>query len=275
MPLFLSSSLLLQNAEGAPTPVSPAPLHQDIHIAFALESALLQGNATILLPPERELNLSFVELEHIQIEITETWQEANDEEPVPQEIAPNSDKTLSLAPTAQERTLSLSWQVTAPPPGTSGNLISPQGITLTGPWHPTTGEKMLFSLHAELPPGFSGVTEAEKIKIRAEEEQQLFKATSPQPLYSINFAAGPYTVLSRHLNRLTLYSYFFAKDEELAPAYLDRAAEYIQRYEELIGPFPYTRYSIVENRLPTGYGMPGFTLLGQAVVRLPLSRTPR
>ena len=45
--------------------------------------------------------------------------------------------------------------------------------------------------------------------------------------------------------------------------------EYVQRYEALIGPFPYKRYSIVENRLPTGYGMPSFTLLGQAVVRLP------
>ena len=36
-----------------------------------------------------------------------------------------------------------------------------------------------------------------------------------------------------------------------------------------IGPYPYNHYVIVANRLPTGYGMPTFTLLGQMVLRLP------
>ncbi|MGB5685617.1 MAG: ChaN family lipoprotein [Candidatus Electrothrix sp.] len=263
MTLFLSSPSLLHCAEEAPASDAPEPLEllrQDIHIAFDLASSLMQGKATLVLPPERGLELSLNELEHVRIEITETGQE----------IAPNSDHTLTLDPATQERTLSLSWQITAPPPGNdTGNLITPQGITLTGSWHPTADESMIFSLNAKLPPDFSGVTEADEIAITTEGEQNILKATAPQPLRAINFAAGPYTVLSRQLNNLTLYSYFFAEDEELAPAYLERAVEYIKRYEALIGPFPYKRYAIVENRLPTGYGMPSFTLLGQTVVRLP------
>ena len=273
MTLFLSSPSLLHCAEEAPASDAPEPLEflrQDIQIAFDLESALMQGKATLVLPPERGLELSLSELKHVRIEISETGQGENDEEPTSQEIAPNSDNTLTLVPAAQERTLSVSWQITAPPPGhDTGNLITPQGITLTGLWHPTTDENMIFSLNAELPPGFSGVTEADEIEIETDGEQQILKATAPQPLQTINFAAGPYTVLSRQLNGVALFSYFFAEDEDLAPAYLDRAVEYITRYEDMIGPFPYKRYSIVENRLPTGYGMPSFTLLGQAVVRLP------
>jgi uncharacterized iron-regulated protein len=263
MTLFLSSSSLLHCAEEAPASDAPEPLEllrQDIHITFYLESAQMQGKATLVLPPNRALKLWLNELEYVRIEVTETGQK----------IAPNSDNTLTLAPAAQPRTLSLSWQITAPPPGhDTGNLITPQGITLTGLWHPTSNENMLFSLRADLPPGFSGITEANEIEIATDGERQILKATAPQPLRAINFAAGPYTVLTRQLNNLTLYSYFFAEDEELAPAYLDRAVEYITRYEDMIGPFPYKRYSIVENRLPTGYGMPGFTLLGQTVVRLP------
>jgi len=274
MTLFLSSPSLLHCAEEAPASDAPKKplelLRQDIQIAFDLESALMQGKATLVLPPEKALELSLNGLEQVRIDIPETGQGKNDEEPIPQEIAQNSDNTLTLPPAAQERTLSLSWQITAPPPGhDTGNLITPQGITLTGFWHPTSDENMLFSLNAELPPGFSGMTEADEIEIETDGEQHILKAKAPQPLRAINFAAGPYTVLSRRLNNLTLYSYFFAEDEELAPAYLDKAVEYITRYEALIGPFPYKRYSIVENRLPTGYGMPGFTLLGQAVVRLP------
>ncbi|WPD22720.1 MAG: ChaN family lipoprotein [Candidatus Electrothrix scaldis] len=273
IPLLFPFSLQAQGTEE--TPVSdtlPPPLHQDIHISFDLASSLMLGKSTLILPPERKLKLSLNELENVRIELIEaetTEPEENEQEPIPQEIAPNSDNTISLTPAAQERPLSLTWQVSAPAPGSSGNLITPEGITLTGFWHPMAEEKMTFSLNAKLPPGFSGVTEANELKIIAEEDKQVLRATSPQPLSSINFAAGPYTVLSHRLNNLTIYGYFFPEDEELAPAYLNKAAEYVQRYEDLIGPFPYQRYSIVENRLPTGYGMPSFTLLGQAVVRLP------
>jgi uncharacterized iron-regulated protein len=40
-------------------------------------------------------------------------------------------------------------------------------------------------------------------------------------------------------------------------------------YEGLLGAYPYNRFSIVENFLPTGYSMPTYTLLGSSVVKLP------
>ena len=69
----------------------------------------------------------------------------------------------------------------------------------------------------------------------------------------------------RPAGSIELYPYFFPEDETLAQEYLEKGARVIERYERLIGPFPYPRYSIVDIRLPTGYGMPGFSLRGQAV----------
>src|SRR5512142_2021373 len=40
-------------------------------------------------------------------------------------------------------------------------------------------------------------------------------------------------------------------------------------YHALLRPYPYKRFSVVENILPTGYSMPTFTLLGKEIVRLP------
>ncbi|MBN2384939.1 M20/M25/M40 family metallo-hydrolase, partial [bacterium] len=40
-------------------------------------------------------------------------------------------------------------------------------------------------------------------------------------------------------------------------------------YQQLIGPFPYQKFALVENFWETGYGMPSFTLLGPQVIRFP------
>lgn len=280
MPLLLISVLLLLSLLcplcippvlcRAELPALPdTPVQQNIRITFDVEQAKMAGESTITLPPGGALKLLFGDLEQVRIMISEGKAM---EDKVGQEIAPNDDNTLLLPSAALQRTLRISWQLTAPPPGYgSGNLISPEGITLTGFWHPAADQDMLFSLTADLPAGFNGITEADEIALKKDEENGIerLSAAYPHPLPGINFAAGQYTVQTRELDEVTLFTYFFAEDAELAEGYLDRAAEYIQRYEDLIGPFPFPRYAIVENRLPTGYGMPGFTLLGQAVIRLP------
>ena len=40
-------------------------------------------------------------------------------------------------------------------------------------------------------------------------------------------------------------------------------------YEDMLTPYPYKRFAIVENIFPTGYSMPTFTLLGREVIKLP------
>ena len=40
-------------------------------------------------------------------------------------------------------------------------------------------------------------------------------------------------------------------------------------YRQLIGPYPYGKFALVENFWETGYGMPTFTLLGKEIIRFP------
>ena len=51
--------------------------------------------------------------------------------------------------------------------------------------------------------------------------------------------------------------------------YTEHAKKYLKLYRQLLSPYPYKRFSIVESPLPVGHSMPTFTLLGQDVVRLP------
>jgi uncharacterized iron-regulated protein len=236
---------------------------QDISISFDLNNATMIGSSVITLPPDMGLQLYLGDLENIQATILGSEQEAV-------QVDDDNKKTISLSSSVTQRTISLSWQLTTANRGPgSGNLISTKGITLTGLWHPVADHDMLFSLTAALPQGFNGVTEADELIVTGKNSNRLLKASYPHPLQSINFVAGPYTVRSRKAGATTVYTYLFPEDARLAAGYLDKATGYIKRYEKLIGPFPFKRYSIVENRLPTGYGMPTFTLLGQAVIRLP------
>jgi hypothetical protein len=77
---------------------------------------------------------------------------------------------------------------------------------------------------------------------------------------------------------LTAMVFLRTPDEPLANKYLDATVRYITMYGRLIGPYPYTKFALVENFWETGFGMPSFTLLGPTVLRLPfiiIPPTPR
>jgi uncharacterized iron-regulated protein len=246
----------------APVLADPAAIpSQEITISFDLEQGSMQGQSRLTLPPNQSLQLYFGDLENIRITAM-----AGDSK---KQLTPDN-KTLTLPAVGQQQIIRISWRIHPKDGGyRSGNLIQKKGITLTGLWHPLTGQDMLFSLTAVLPPGFSGITGADKLISNGRGKNRQIQAAYPHPRQSINFAAGPYVIKSRKAGKTKVYTYFFKEDAGLAADYLDRAVAYIQRYEKLLGAFPFQRYSIVENRLPTGYGMPAFTLLGQAVIRLP------
>ena len=68
---------------------------------------------------------------------------------------------------------------------------------------------------------------------------------------------------------VSLQAWLRTPDEALATRYLDAAARQLALLEPVLGPYPYTKFALVENRAQTGFGMPSFTLLGDRVIRLP------
>ncbi|KPJ99864.1 MAG: hypothetical protein AMJ60_03540 [Desulfobacterales bacterium SG8_35] len=235
-----------------------APAHY-ISMEFDLQTHSLKANSRIDLPAGVSLQISLASLNVSRIIIN--GQAA--------ETAPgNNYLNIPESPKNQEILITYSKEIQ---PDTSPyNMISESGITLIDSWYPVADHEMFFKLTAHIPLDFEAISETDEIIVFQINNTKQVTFRFPHPLFSINFIAGPY-VVSRETfgEEKNLVAYFFPEDQELAAGYLAKAKKYLARYEEMLGPYPYSRFSIVENRLPTGFAMPTFTLLGQSVVRLP------
>lgn len=94
-----------------------------------------------------------------------------------------------------------------------------------------------------------------------------FQETRPQQ--ELYLVLGNYTSYSKEVAGVNLGVALHQADEALAENYLQLLPEYISRYSQMIGKYPFREFWVIENFAETGYGMPGFTLLGKSVIRLP------
>ena len=257
--IFLLGSIIFIS----PSPVKAAegtiPVH-NISIQFDLQNHQFIASSRIELPAGMNINLS---LAHIHIS-----QASINGQPVSKEILAADNLQLPAAEESQE--ILITYYNVFEPGTAPYNLISDSGITLTDYWYPVADREMLYKLTAQVPENFEAISEAEEIITFNIGGSKQITFQFPHPLYAINFVAGPYIMTEETFGEnKTLTAYFFVEDQQLAAGYLEKARQYLERYEKLLGPYPYNRFSIVENRLPTGFAMPTYTLLGQAVVRLP------
>lgn len=179
-------------------------------------------------------------------------------------------EVIAISPQHNPRELFLSFTYQATNSRT--NLISENAISLTSNWFPVPQNPVLFTVEATLPDQFTAIVEADQFPLTHKDNK--VKAVYSTPTTALHFNAGPYIVQKLQVrNKFHVYTMFFKEDIELASGYLEAAKRYLLKFENEIGPFPYNHYVIVANRLPTGYGMPTFTLLGQMVLRLPFIKS--
>lgn len=254
--VLLIATVLLLSSTAA---LSHEPPPHELTISFDLNNHRLSGISRINLTADHGITLQLTDLD-----VTGITLNGNQIEEIPQ------DSMLQISPSPQAQQLTIAYAKEIAPAENSGNLIGDSGITLTSAWHPTADMKMRFELNVLLPDAFTGVSEADTIVTEGggnglHHTRFIFS----HPLWSLHFAAGPYVVEETPFgDGKILATYFFAEDQELASQYMEKSLQYLERYEKLLGPYPYQRYAVVENLLPTGFAMPTFSLLGQAVVRL-------
>lgn len=164
-------------------------------------------------------------------------------------------------------------------------MSSPEGSYLPAGsgWYPQAREMFGYRLRLSLPGEQRGLVAG---KLLAETPParpgEPYRASFEmrQPTDGIDLMAGPWRVREKRVARegappLVLRTYFAAALDAtpgLAEAWLDDSAAYIRRYSGEIGDYPYDNFSVVAGPLPTGFGMPTLTYLGEAVVRLPFIR---
>jgi hypothetical protein len=154
---------------------------------------------------------------------------------------------------------------------TSG-IISEDGVYLSSEtgWYPDTLNSMAtFWINIWVPVDWKAVTQGNLIGEGPAGSGFTSTWGSPIPYDGVVLVANKYVVTSRDIGGVKCSTYFYEDNPELAASFLDKLEQYLPAYTELFGPFPYSRFDVVENFFSTGYGMPGFTLLGSRVLTMP------
>jgi aminopeptidase N len=151
-------------------------------------------------------------------------------------------------------------------------VISPQGTFLLpgAGWYPDLPEsKSTFCLRVQAPAGYEAVTAGKRLTRATEADVTTSVWQVSRALGGLALSAGRYVVRERDIQGVPIYAYFFPEDDHLAETYLEATARYLRLYSDLLGPYPFDKFAVVENFFPTGYGFPSYTLLGKTVIRLP------
>lgn len=137
-------------------------------------------------------------------------------------------------------------------------------------WYPQEDNGLaVYDAEVSISKAFTTVMEGTLVKSGQSGALKTERWLIDRPCEGLDLVAGRYAVVKEPYKGIDLYTYFFEKDDTLSRLYMDKTKEYLDFYDGLIGPYPFKKFAVVESFLPTGYGMPSFTLLGSAVIRLP------
>ncbi|MCG6909275.1 MAG: ChaN family lipoprotein [Deltaproteobacteria bacterium] len=217
----------------------------------------LSGNAHLYGAPSGQVRLAVDNLENVTVDGNE--------------VTPAPDDTVVVA-TAVGKSTVIRYEAAfdAAVGQRSGNYMDARNVFLMAGWYPAPREMARYTLSVTLPEGFAAVSEAESVTTASAGGLTTHLFRFDHPLDGLHLAASAnYVVNKAEHDGISIETYFFEKDAALADTYIDATRQYLDFYNSTLTPYPYRRFAIVENMLPTGYSMPTFTLLGKQVVKLP------
>jgi aminopeptidase N len=240
-----------------------------LQVSFDIQASRVTGLAIIQVQKEQELKIQRGDLLLLDISVDGRKIEIPPRR-TPLTIQLNPGETAEVRYAGTFKPLQGSGFIA----GTQGPTIPSQvidgrGVFLTGLWYPKLDGLCRYRLTVGLPDGYEAVSEAEEVVAEEKDGQRVITFSFSPPLENLTLIASHRFRVNRdRQDGVEILTYFFPEDENLAPAYIEAAKRYLRLYERLLGAYPYKRFSVVENFLPTGYSMPTYTLLGQGVVRL-------
>lgn len=89
------------------------------------------------------------------------------------------------------------------------------------------------------------------------------------PMDNIYIVSGPFYTFEEEFGGIKVQAYLRENDKALATKYIKATEGFLDTYVSLIGDYPYSKFTLVENTEQTGWGMPSFTLLGSKIIRFP------
>jgi len=151
-------------------------------------------------------------------------------------------------------------------------IISKQGAYLSGAtfWIPWFNDNLVtFKMKTHLPQSWDVISEGDRTLHKLENGIRYTTWNSPQPMEEVHLVAAPFKEYGLKVGKTEIMAFLRSNDESLANKYLETTGQYLGMYEKLIGPYPFSKFALIENFWETGYGMSSFTLLGPKVIRFP------
>lgn len=214
---------------------------------------MIAGTARISSQHDREITLRLANLTNITVHAGRVISQSKETMVV--KVAKDSETQISFQVSPMEKT---------------GTFMDAEHVFLTGHWYPLPSSLAEYQLTLRIPREFVAVSEADTIHIEQSGGMATYSFGFQHPVDAVHIAASSrFTVQRDYYQGVEIAAYFFKEDAALAETYIRHAVAYLRQYQELLTFYPYRRFAIVENILPTGISLPTFTLLGRDVVRLP------
>ncbi len=260
-----------------------SPLHHDLQVALQPERHALQVTDVITLPAQAPRRVTF------QLRAGLTLISATSQaQPIPHdaETSPssNGETRYTVELPADSRTVTLTYRGTIfQPPQQRGatyargfsetpGTIAPEGVYLSSAsrWYShVAGHLLTFRLDVQVPEDWDVVSQGKRTRHERRGGFRHVQWLESQPQETIFLIAAPFTTYEQPAGDVQARAFLRKPDAALAHKYLEATGQYLAMYRDLIGPYPYTKFALVENFWETGYGMPSFTLLGAKVIRFP------
>ena len=129
--------------------------------------------------------------------------------------------------------------------------------------------RVTFKMEVSLPETWESLSQGGREKARLSNGRRIVRWNSKLPSEDIFLIGNQFNVYEEKYRGISLYAFLLQGEANLANKYIETAKYYIDFYSKLLGPYPYSKFALVENSQQTGYGMPSFTLMGSQIIRFP------
>ena len=155
------------------------------------------------------------------------------------------------------------------PSETSGH-IGPEGVYI-GPetaWYPDLADSLaVYRVMVTTPPKWETIGQGTMAGREVTPSGTITTWDTRTPAEGLTLTAGQYMITTRMCDGIETATYLYPEEQSLAESYLGSACSYLRAYAMLLGPYPFARFSVVENFFASGLGLPSYTLLGSGSIR--------
>lgn len=149
------------------------------------------------------------------------------------------------------------------------NIINENDIVLKTNWYPVVDGFNTYEVRASLPKGFIAISEGDYVNMEEQKNRSVLISRLDKP-YSdaiTLIASKRYIVSHDILDGIDIYTYLYKEHAGQSKIFLEGTKNYLKMYQSLIGRYPYKRFSVVENTLPSAFSLPTFILMAEAYIK--------